>query len=85
MILVGSIIFTTLSVSYLLHPKLEYLPEGYNVEEGLDVFTSGKDRIFFSGSPIGKTNNKGEVVLFSESNQLSFVKIDKSKQHKEAF
>ena len=28
LILVGSIIFTTLSVSYLLHPKLEYLPEG---------------------------------------------------------
>jgi len=66
-------------------PVLEYLPEEYIVEEGLDVFTSGKDRIFFSGSPIGKTNNKGEVVLFSESNQLSFVKIDKSKQHKEAF
>ena len=66
-------------------PILEYLPEDYIIEEGIDVFTSGKDRIFFSGSPIGKTNNKGEVILFSESSQLSFVTVDKSKQKKEVF
>ena len=57
-------------------PILEYLPEGYIVEEGRDVFTSGKDGIFFPGTPIGKTTEKGEVKLFSESSQLSFVKVD---------
>ena len=66
-------------------PGLEYLPEGYIVEEGIDVFTSGKDGIFFSGAPIGVTDEKGAVRLFSESSQLSFVKVDRSKQHKEAF
>ncbi len=66
-------------------PILEYLPEGYNVEEGLDVFTSGKDGIFLPGSPIGKTNEKGEVVLYSESSQLSFVKVDLTKKNKEIF
>ena len=66
-------------------PVLEYLPEGYVVEEGVDVFTSGKDGIFFAGSPIGITVKKGEVKLFSESSQLSFVKVDLSKQKKEAF
>ena len=66
-------------------PVLEYLPEGYVVEEGVDVFTSGKDGIFFPGSPIGTTLKEGQVKLFSESSQLSFVKVDLSKQHKEAF
>ena len=66
-------------------PVLEYLPEGYVVEEGIDVFTSGKDGIFFPGSPIGITLKEGQVKLFSESSQLSFVKVDLSKQHKEAF
>ena len=66
-------------------PVLEYLPEGYVVEEGIDVFTSGKDGIFFPGSPIGTTTEKGEVKLFSESSQLSFVKVDLSKQRKEGF
>jgi len=67
------------------NPLLEYLPEGYIVEEGIDVFTSGKDGIFFSGSPVGKTTEAGDVRLFSESSQLSFVKIDLAKQHKEVF
>ena len=66
-------------------PVLEYLPEGYVVEEGVDVFTSGKDRIFLPGSPIGTTIENGKVKLFSESSQLSFVKVDLSKQRKEAF
>ena len=39
-------------------PVLEYLPEDYIVEEGIDVFTSGKDGIFFPGSPIGKLQKK---------------------------
>jgi len=64
---------------------LEYLPEGYVVEEGIDVFTSGKDGVFFPGSPVGITTEKGEVKLFSESSQLSFVKVDLSKQRKEGF
>ncbi len=49
------------------------------------MFTSGKDGIFFPGSPIGTTVDKGEVKLFSESSQLSFVKVDLSKQRKEGF
>ena len=64
---------------------LEYLPKDYVVKEGLEIFTSGKDRIFFAGSPIGRTNDKGEVILFSESSQLSFVKINKGINKKEAF
>ena len=66
-------------------PSLEYLPEGYVIQEGIDVFTSGKDGIFLPGSPIGKTTEEGEVELFSESSQLSFVKVDLSKQRKEVF
>ena len=66
-------------------PVLEYLPEGYVVEEGIEVFTSGKDRIFLPGAPIGITTEQGDVKLFSESSQLSFVKVDLSKQNKEIF
>ena len=66
-------------------PVLEYLPEGYIVEEGVDVFTSGKDGIFLPGSPIGITTNNKEVKLFSEPSQLSFVKIDLAKKRKEDF
>ena len=66
-------------------PILEYLPEGYIVEEGLEVFTSGKDGIFLPGSPIGITTEEGQVKLFSESSQLSYVKVDFSKQKKEVF
>ena len=66
-------------------PILEYLPEDFIVEDGIDVFTSGKDGIFFPGTPIGKTTEKGEVKLFSESSQLSFVKVDLSNKNKEGF
>ena len=66
-------------------PVLEYLPEDFVVEEGVDVFTSGKDGIFSPGTPIGITTNEGEVKLFSESSQLSFVKVDITKQNNEAF
>ena len=37
------------------HPRLEYLPEGYEIEEGFTVFASGKDGVFFPGTPIGQT------------------------------
>ena len=66
-------------------PTLEYLPEGYTVKKGIDVFTSGKDGIFLAGSPVGATTEDGDVKLFSESSQLSFVKVDLSKQRKEGF
>jgi rod shape-determining protein MreC len=68
-----------------LKPVLEYLPEGYSVVPGLDVFTSGKDGIFSPGSPIGTTIDNGEVKLFSESSQLSYVKINLSSQKREGF
>ena len=66
-------------------PVLEYLPEGFIIEKGIDVFTSGKDGIFFPGSPIGTTTLEGEVILFSEPSQLSFVKIDIGQKQKENF
>ena len=66
-------------------PSLEYLPEEYVVESGIDVFTSGKDGIFPSGSPIGTTDENGEVKLFSESSQLSFVKVDLANLNKDNF
>ena len=37
------------------------------------------------GSPIGITTEEGQVKLFSEPSQLSFVKVDLSKQKKEVF
>ena len=66
-------------------PSLEYLPEGFVVQEGIEVFTSGKDGIFAPGSPVGITDETGQVKLFSESSQLSFVKIDVTKQSKGGF
>ena len=66
-------------------PILEYLPEGYEIEEGLNVFTSGKDQIFLPGIPIGMTNEDGGVDLFTDSYQLSYVKINLSRQNKENF
>ena len=64
---------------------LKYLPEDYEVAEGVSVFTSGKDRIFSPGTPIGITDKKGEVKLYMDPNQLSFIKIDLSKNKKEPF
>jgi rod shape-determining protein MreC len=66
-------------------PLLEYLPEEYKLIEGTNIFTSGKDQIFKPGTPIGTTNNNGEVVLFVEPNQLSFIKIILDQQRKESF
>ena len=66
-------------------PVLEYLPEGYIIKERVNVFTSGKDQVFTPGTVIGKTNEKGTVSLYSDNRQLSFVKIDLTKQKKETF
>ena len=65
------------------HPVLEYLPENYDIEEGKTVYTSGKDQIYNAGTPVGKTNSKGSVTLFSDSSQLSFVKIDLANKNKQ--
>jgi len=57
------------------HTRLEYLPEGYEIEEGVSVFASGKDGVFFPGTPIGQTTDEGGVKLFVDPNQLSFVTV----------
>ena len=63
-------------------PKLEYLPEGYEFTEDVNVFASGKDGIFSPGTPIGETTNDGEVDLFIDPNQLSFVTVILKKNEK---
>ena len=55
---------------------LEYLPDDYLISEEINVFASGKDGIFSPGTPIGKTNMNGEVDLFIDPNQLSFVTVN---------
>ena len=68
-----------------LKPTLEYLPEGYIFENDITVFASGKDGIFNAGTPIGKTKDNGEVDLFVDPNQLSFVTVNLIKPTKEVF
>ena len=63
-------------------PKLEYLPEGYEFIDEVNVFASGKDGIFNPGTPIGKTTVDGEVDLFVDPNQLSFVTVILKKNEK---
>ena len=67
------------------NPKLEYLPEEYEFEEDINVFASGKERIFIPGTPIGKTTEKGEVRLYVDPNQLSFVTVILTRNNKEQF
>jgi len=69
-----------LSGSGSKNPVLEYLPEDYEIIEDINVFASGKDGIFTPGTPVGKTNEKGEVDLFVDPNQLSFVTVNKNIQ-----
>ena len=57
-------------------PILEYLPEDYEILENINVFASGKDGIFTAGTPIVKTNFDGDVELFVDPNQLSFVTVN---------
>ena len=66
-------------------PTLLYLPEGYEFIEDITVFASGKDGIFNAGTPIGKTTEDGEVELFIDPNQLSFVTVNLIKPSKEVF
>ena len=65
-----------LSGSGVDKPILEYLPDDYLISEEINVFASGKDGIFSPGTPIGKTNINGEVDLFIDPNQLSFVTVN---------
>ena len=70
------------------NPNLEYLPEQYTPQEGLTVFTSGKDGIFIPGIPIGKTiidDEELKVELFSDPNQLSFVTVQLIKIKRDNF
>ena len=60
-------------------PTLEYLPENHNIVDGSKIYTSGKEGIFSPGIPIGKSkiqNEKVEVSLFSNLDQITFVNID---------
>jgi len=71
-----------LSGSGTTNPTLEYLPEDYEIYEEINIFASGKDGIFSPGTPIGKTDEKGEVELFVDPNQLSFVTVNLNVQSK---
>ena len=53
----------------------------YEFVEDITVFASGKDGIFNAGTPIGKTKENGEVELFVDPNQLSFVTVNLSIQN----
>ena len=72
-----------LSGSGTKDPKLEYLPEEYKFKDGVNVFASGKDGVFTPGTPVGKTKKNGEVKLFIDSNQLSFVTVNLVRLNKE--
>ena len=73
-----------LSGSGLKNPILEYLPDGYEIIEETNVYASGKDGIFNPGTPIGKINADGEVDLFVDPNQLSFVTVNLIRQIKDS-
>ena len=74
-----------LSGSGATNPILEYLPEDYEIIENLNIFASGKDGIFSPGTPIGKTNDQGNIELFVDPNQLSFVTVNLNLLKKEGF
>ncbi len=74
-----------LSGSGTTNPILEYLPEDYEIIEDLNIFASGKDGIFTPGTPIGKTNDQGDIELFVDPNQLSFVTVNLNLLKKEGF
>ena len=67
------------------NPKLEYLPENYEFENDINVYASGKDGVFKPGTPIGKTLENGEVKLFVDPNQLSFVTVNITRLNKGNF
>ena len=48
-------------------------------------FTHATPTLFNAGTPIGKTKDNGEVDLFIDPNQLSFVTVNLVKPTKEVF
>jgi len=59
-------------------PRLEFLPENYEIKDGSVVYTSGMEGIFDPGLPIGKTSNIEKnitVTPFSDLSQVTFVNI----------
>jgi len=67
-----------LNGSGLDYGLLEYFPKNNTVDNGNIVYTSGSDRIFLPGIPIGKVevvNDIKNVKFFSDLTQLDFVKI----------
>jgi len=68
------------------NPTLEYLPENHNIQDGDKVYTSGKEGIFFPGTPVGEVkivNNIIEVLLFSDLSQITFVNINLGDSNKD--
>ncbi len=62
-------------------PTLEYLSENHQIKNGDKVYTSGKEGIFSPGIPVGEVNfnreeDKLEVKLYSDLNEITFVNID---------
>ena len=65
----------------ILTGSSEYNENYYKIIDEINVFASGKDGIFSPGTPIGMTNLDGEVELFVDPNQLSFVTVNLSVQN----
>ena len=75
--------FTTSDIEIQMTSTL--IKEDYEFKDDITVFASGKDGIFSAGTPIGKTKYTGEVELFVDPNQLSFVTVNLIKPSKEVF
>ncbi len=59
-------------------PKLDYLPDNFEMAEENLVFTSGKDGVFYPGISVGKAILKNEKVvtqLFSDPTQIVYVSV----------
>ena len=60
-------------------PTLEYLSENHKIQNADKIYTSGKEGIFTPGIIIGearKIEDRIEVSLFSDLNQITFVNIN---------
>jgi len=61
------------------NPSLEYLSENNKIQDSDKIYTSGKEGIFAPGIIIGevkKNDDKIEIKLYSELNQITFVNIN---------
>ena len=61
------------------NPTLQYLSENHKIQNGDNIYTSGKEGIFAPGIPIGQIKikkGKIEVQLYSELNQITFVNVN---------